>query len=112
MILTGEKCNGLGPESGKNLHSQAKKEFSGFKRETQKTGGGKAPKEPSAATAKIIDLMKDTPSFTGLEGFESTGKLRTLKYYELKIPNAFKAYFLLFVFQIARGQKEKSKELV
>ena len=41
-------------EKWKNLHSQAKKEFSGFKRETQKTGGGKAPKEPSAATVKII----------------------------------------------------------
>ena len=51
--------------------------------------------------------MKDTPSFTGLEGFESIGKLSTLKYYEHKIPNAFKAYFLLLVFQIARGQERK-----
>ena len=25
-------------------------------------------------TAKVIDLFKETPSFTGLEGFESTGK--------------------------------------
>ena len=29
---------------------------------------------PSAATAKIIDLFKETPSFTGLEGFESKGE--------------------------------------
>ena len=95
-------------EKWKNLHSQAKKEFAGFKRKTKKTGGGGAPKEPSAATAKIIDLMKETPSFTGLEGFESIGKVSTLKYYEHKIPYAFKAYFLLFiVFQIARGQERK-----
>ena len=40
----------------------------------EKTGGGEAPKMPSAATAKIIDLFKETPSFTGLEGFESIGE--------------------------------------
>lgn len=43
-------------------------------KEQKKTGGGEAPKMPSAATAKMIDLFKETPSFTGLEGFESKGE--------------------------------------
>ena len=37
----------------------------------EKTGRGEAPKIPVAAIAKIIDLFKETPSFAGLEGFES-----------------------------------------
>ena len=57
-----------------NLHSQAKKEFSELTKEQKKTGGGPAPKMPSALTAKVIDIFKETPSFTGLKGFESIGK--------------------------------------
>ena len=60
-------------EKWKNLHSQAKKEFTVLSKEQKKTGGGPVPKMPSAAAAKIIDLFKDTPSFTGLDGFESKG---------------------------------------
>ena len=55
----------------KNLQSIAKKEFSSFRRETTKTGGGPAPKPPSLATEKIIEIFKETPSFTGLQGFET-----------------------------------------
>ena len=57
----------------KNLHSNAKKEFSAFKRESKKTGGGKAPKPPSVASEKIIDIFEDTPGFAGLSGF-ATGE--------------------------------------
>ena len=39
----------------------------------EKTARGEAPKMLVAAIAKIIDLFKETPSFTGLEGFESKG---------------------------------------
>ena len=60
-------------EKWKGLHSAAKKEFSAYRQERQKTGGGPAPKSPSLATEKIIELFKEAPSFTGLEGFE-TGK--------------------------------------
>ena len=60
-------------EKWKNLHSQAKKEFTELAKEQKKTGGGEAPKMLVAAIAKIIDLFKETPSFTGLEGFESKG---------------------------------------
>ena len=61
-------------EKWRNLHSQAKKEFSELAKEQKKTGGGPAPKMPLAFTAKVIDIFKETPSFIGLEGFESTGK--------------------------------------
>ena len=55
----------------KNLQSIDKKEFSGFKNERKKTGGGLAPPNPSEATLKIIDMFCETPSFTGLQGFET-----------------------------------------
>ena len=42
----------------KNLTSTAKKEFSDFGKEQRKTGGGPAPKKPSNATAKIIEILK------------------------------------------------------
>jgi len=61
-------------EKWRNLHSQAKKEYSELAKEQKKTGRGPAPKMPSTLTAKVIDLFKETPSFTSLEGFESTGK--------------------------------------
>ena len=65
-------------EKWRNLQSQAKKEFSELAKEQKKTCGGPAPKMPSALTAKVIDIFKETPSFTGLEGFESTGKSNSL----------------------------------
>ena len=61
-------------EKWQNLHSQAKKEYSELAKEQKKTGGGPAPKMPSHLTAKVIDFFKKTLSFTGLNGFESTGK--------------------------------------
>lgn len=61
-------------EKWKNLHSQGKKEFTVLSKEQKKTGGGPVPKMPSAAAAKIIDLFIYTPSFTGLDGFESKGR--------------------------------------
>ena len=61
----------------KNLTSTAKKEFSDFGKEQRKTGGDPAPQKPSNATAKIIEIFKETPSFTGLSRFETNpGKLK------------------------------------
>ena len=57
----------------KNLQSVAKKEFSDFRRESMKTGGGPAPKPPSASSEKIIEVLEDTPAFSGLDGFEAGG---------------------------------------
>lgn len=55
----------------KNVQSIAKKEFSQFKRDSDRTGGGPAPKAPSVASSKVIELFGETPQFTGLDGFES-----------------------------------------
>ena len=55
----------------KNLHSTAKKEFSEFKRESRKTGGGSPPKPPSVSSKEIIEVFEDTPGFSGLNGFET-----------------------------------------
>ena len=61
-------------KNGKIYTHRPKKEFTELAKEQKKTGGGEAPKMPSVATAKITDLFKETPSFTGLEGFESKGE--------------------------------------
>ena len=55
----------------KNLQSTAKREFAGFRKESCKTGGGPAPRMPTFATLKIIEMFKESPSFVGLEGFET-----------------------------------------
>ena len=60
----------------KNLQSAAKKEFAGFRKEICKTGGGPAPRMPSFATVKIIEMFKESPSFASLEGFETANYLR------------------------------------
>ena len=60
------------------MTSTAKKEFFYFGTEQGKTGEGLAPKKASNATAKIIEIFKETPSFTGLSGFETNpGKLKS-----------------------------------
>ena len=76
-------------EKWRNLQSQAKKEFSELEKEQKKTGGGPAPRMPSAITAKVIDIFKETPSFTGLEGFESTGKEYPFIILNLKVSTCF-----------------------
>ena len=58
-------------EKWTNLQRTAKNELSKFHKEQRKTGGGSPPKMPSQSTDK---LLKGTPSFSGLKGFE-TGKI-------------------------------------
>ena len=48
--------------------SKGKKTFTHYRFEQRKTGGGPPPTEISQATAKIIDAMKDTASFSGIPG--------------------------------------------
>jgi len=60
-------------EKWKNLHSSAKTEFTNYRKESKRTGGGPAPKQISATTSKVIKLFQDTPSFIGLKGFETNG---------------------------------------
>ena len=81
----------------KNLQCTAKKEFSGFKKEQKKTGGGPAPSNPSEATLKIIEMFSETPSFTGLQGFETGGFTNGNLLCALKSKLAIKVYFSLLV---------------
>jgi len=54
----------------------AKKTNSGIMRSQKKTGGGPPVKPPTTTTEKIINLLSDEPSFSGIEGgFESGGYL-------------------------------------
>ncbi|CAC5377396.1 unnamed protein product [Mytilus coruscus] len=56
-----------------NLQQNAKKIFNDVKKQRKLTGGGPAPKPPSAVEEKIIEMMKDRPNFSGIScGFEST----------------------------------------
>ena len=61
-------------EKWTNLQRTAKNKLSKFRKEQRKTGGGPPPKVPSQSTDKILELLKDTPSFSGLKGFE-TGEI-------------------------------------
>ena len=43
-------------------------EFSPFKNESKKTGGGPPLKPPSQSNQQIIEIIEDTPAFAGLRG--------------------------------------------
>ena len=45
-------------EKWKNLRSSAKKEFTNYRKESKRTGGGPAPKQISAATSKVISCSR------------------------------------------------------
>ncbi|XP_063446807.1 myb-related transcription factor, partner of profilin-like [Mytilus trossulus] len=56
-----------------NLQQNAKKIYNDVKKQRKLTGGGPAPKPPSAVEEKIIEMMKDRSNFSGIScGFEST----------------------------------------
>ena len=57
-------------EKWTNLQRTAKNELSKFRKEQRKTGGGPPPKVPSQSTDKILELLKDTTSFSGLKGLK------------------------------------------
>ncbi len=59
-------------EKWRNMAQVAKKTNSGLLKSQRKTGGGPAEKPPTSTTAKIISLLGDEPSFSGIQGgFES-----------------------------------------
>lgn len=87
----------------KNLQCTAKKEFNGFKKEQKKTGGGPAPSNPSEATLKIIEMFSETPSFTGLQGFETGGFTNGNLFLRIKKQTSYKGVFFAFSCQKARS---------
>ena len=47
---------------------KAKKEFSEYKKESAKTGGGRPPSDPPSTSSRIIEMYKDTAGFSGIPG--------------------------------------------
>ena len=74
-----------------------KRESSGSKKKQKKTGRGPALSNPLEATLKIIEMFSDTPSFTGLQGFETVWCTNGNLVCTLKSKLAKKVYFLLLV---------------
>ena len=54
-------------EKWTNLQRTAQNELLKFRKEQQKTGGGPTPKMPSKSTDKILELLKDTYTPSGLD---------------------------------------------
>ncbi|CAG2239364.1 unnamed protein product [Mytilus edulis] len=61
----------------RNTTRVAKAVYTTHRSELFKTGGGPAPKQPSSAVGKVIDLMKDTTSFRGIQGGLETESFQT-----------------------------------
>ena len=74
-------------EKWRNMAQIAKKTNSGIMRSRRKTGGGPAEKPPTATTAKIISLLGDEPSFSGIQGgfesgvFSDSGKFKVTPFH-------------------------------
>ncbi|KAH3822205.1 hypothetical protein DPMN_123978 [Dreissena polymorpha] len=47
---------------------KAKKEFSEYKKESAKTGGGRPSSDPPSTSSRIIEMYKDTAGFSGIPG--------------------------------------------
>ena len=62
-------------EKWRNLSQYAKKTNSGLVKSRSKTGGGPADKPLDATTVKIINLLRDEPSFSGISGGFETGMI-------------------------------------
>ncbi|XP_048254427.1 uncharacterized protein LOC124132986 [Haliotis rufescens] len=59
-------------EKWSNMTRKAKKTFTDYRLQQRKTGGGPPPSEPSQATSRIIEIMQDSASFSGISrGLES-----------------------------------------
>ena len=55
-----------------NTKKAAKKVYTEYRKEAKKTGGGPNPKSISVAVDRVIDLCKDSASFKGIGGVETS----------------------------------------
>ena len=67
-------------EKWRNMTQIAKKTNSGIMRSQRKTGGGPPVKPPTTTTQKIINLLSDEPSFSGIQGGFESGILESGKF--------------------------------
>ncbi|CAC5399438.1 unnamed protein product [Mytilus coruscus] len=52
----------------RNLTTKAKSAFTEHRREINKTGGGPAPKKPSSSVERVVNMLQDSTSFSGIQG--------------------------------------------
>ncbi|CAC5412673.1 unnamed protein product [Mytilus coruscus] len=52
----------------RNLTTKAKSAFTEHRREINKTGGGPAPKIPSSSVERVVNMLQDSTSFSGIQG--------------------------------------------
>ncbi|XP_071162853.1 myb/SANT-like DNA-binding domain-containing protein 4 [Mytilus edulis] len=52
----------------RNLTVKAKSVFTDHRREINKTGGGPALKKPSSSVERVVNMLQDTTSFSGIHG--------------------------------------------
>ncbi|CAG2185112.1 unnamed protein product [Mytilus edulis] len=52
----------------RNLTVKAKSVFTDHRREINKTGGGPAPKKPPSSVERVVNMLQDTTSFSGIQG--------------------------------------------
>ena len=57
----------------RNMTSKSKSNFTEYRKEVNKTGGGPTPKKTTSSVERIVNMMQDTASLSGIEGgFETT----------------------------------------
>ena len=52
----------------RNMISKSKSNFTECRKEVNKTDGGPTPKIPTSSVARIVNMMQDTASLSGIEG--------------------------------------------
>ena len=57
-----------GKNKWRNMSRGAKEKFTQERKERSKTGGGPVPHRPTQAEENIINVLKDTASFKGIDG--------------------------------------------
>ena len=55
-------------EKWRQMVKKAKKEFSEYKKESAKMGGGRHPSYPPSTSSRIIEMYKDTTGFSCIPG--------------------------------------------
>jgi hypothetical protein len=58
----------------RNMTSKSKSNFTEYRKEVNNTDGGPTPKKPTSSVEKIVNMIQDTASLSGIEGsLQTTG---------------------------------------
>ena len=56
----------------RNMTSKSKSNFTEYRKEINNTDGGPTPKKPTSSVEKIVNMIQDTASLSGIEGGRQT----------------------------------------